>query len=66
MTTFLLPSTPVTSLDGYLAADVGGGGVASAQHLEPAGHHRDLRCGRAPRTWRKRPDWTYEPDVETE
>jgi NADH:ubiquinone oxidoreductase subunit F (NADH-binding) len=35
MTTFLLPSTPITSLDAYLATDVGGVGVATAQRLGP-------------------------------
>ena len=35
MTTFLLPSTPITSLDEYLATDVGGVGVATAQRLGP-------------------------------
>ncbi|MCB1015205.1 MAG: hypothetical protein KDB10_08820 [Acidimicrobiales bacterium] len=35
MTTFLLPTTPITSLDEYLATDVGGVGVATAQRLGP-------------------------------
>jgi NADH-quinone oxidoreductase subunit F len=35
MTTFLLPSTPVTTLDEYLASDVGGVGVDTAQRLGP-------------------------------
>ena len=35
MTTFLLPSTPISSLEEYLATDVGGVGVATAQRLGP-------------------------------
>ena len=35
MTTCLLPSTPVASLEEYLATDVGGVGVATAQRLGP-------------------------------
>jgi NADH:ubiquinone oxidoreductase subunit F (NADH-binding) len=37
MTTFLLPSAPISSLDEYLATDVGGVGVATAQSLGPRG-----------------------------
>jgi NADH:ubiquinone oxidoreductase subunit F (NADH-binding) len=35
MRTFLLPPTPIGSLDEYLATDVGGVGVATAQRLGP-------------------------------
>src|SRR5688500_17749735 len=35
MTTFLLPSAPVTSLEEYLATEVGGLGVETAQRLGP-------------------------------
>lgn len=35
LTTFLLPTTAITSLDEYLATEVGGLGVASAQRLGP-------------------------------
>ena len=35
MTTFLLPSSPIASLDQYLATEVGGVGVAAAQRLGP-------------------------------
>jgi hypothetical protein len=35
MTTFVLPTTPIASLDEYLATDVGGVGVATAQRLGP-------------------------------
>jgi NADH-quinone oxidoreductase subunit F len=35
MSTFLLPQTPVSSVDEYLAGDVGGVGVATAQRLGP-------------------------------
>jgi NADH-quinone oxidoreductase subunit F len=35
MTTFLLPRTPVSSVEEYLAGDVGGVGVATAQRLGP-------------------------------
>ena len=35
MTTFLLPPTPVSSVEEYLAGDVGGVGVATAQRLGP-------------------------------
>ena len=35
MTTFLLPASPITSLDEYLATDVGGVGVETAQRLGP-------------------------------
>ncbi|MGE3447796.1 MAG: NADH-ubiquinone oxidoreductase-F iron-sulfur binding region domain-containing protein [Microbacteriaceae bacterium] len=35
MTTYLLPTTPITSLDEYLATGVGGVGVATAQRLGP-------------------------------
>ena len=31
MTTFLLPAEPVTSLEAYLATDIGGTGVRRAQ-----------------------------------
>jgi NADH:ubiquinone oxidoreductase subunit F (NADH-binding) len=37
MTTFLLPSAPISSLDEYLATDTGGIGVAAAQSLGPRG-----------------------------
>ena len=36
MTTFLLPDEPITSLDAYLATEVGGKGVARAQQLGAA------------------------------
>src|SRR6476646_4634868 len=36
MTTFLLPTEPITSLDAYLATDVGGLGVQRAQEHGPA------------------------------
>ncbi len=36
MGTFLLPADPVTSLDAYLATEVGGRGVEAAQRLGPA------------------------------
>ena len=36
MNPFLLPGDPVTSLDGYLAGETGGLGVARAQELGPA------------------------------
>ena len=35
MTTFLLPRTPVSSVEEYLAGDVGGVGVATAQRMGP-------------------------------
>lgn len=35
MTTFLLPAAPITSFDEYLATEVGGIGVATAQRLGP-------------------------------
>jgi NADH:ubiquinone oxidoreductase subunit F (NADH-binding) len=35
MTTYLLPTAPVRSLDEYLATEVGGAGVATAQRLGP-------------------------------
>ena len=35
MTTYLLPRTPITSLDQYLATGVGGVGVATAQRVGP-------------------------------
>jgi NADH:ubiquinone oxidoreductase subunit F (NADH-binding) len=35
VSTFLLPTSPVTSLEQYLAGDVGGSGVAAAQDLGP-------------------------------
>jgi NADH:ubiquinone oxidoreductase subunit F (NADH-binding) len=35
MTAFLLPSAPITSLDAYLATDIGGLGVNGAQKLGP-------------------------------
>jgi len=35
MTTFLLPSEPITSLDAYLATEVGGLGVKRAQEIGP-------------------------------
>ncbi len=34
-TTFLLPTSPITSLDAYLATDAGGVGVETAQRLGP-------------------------------
>lgn len=37
ITTFLLPSADITSLDAYLATPAGGAGVARAQELGPAG-----------------------------
>lgn len=36
MTTFLLPTEPITSFDAYLATDTGGAGVRRAQDLGPA------------------------------
>jgi NADH:ubiquinone oxidoreductase subunit F (NADH-binding) len=36
MATHLLPATPITALDDYLATDIGGVGVATAQQLGPA------------------------------
>ena len=36
MPTFLLPTEPITSLDAYLATDIGGLGVARAQQIGPA------------------------------
>ena len=36
MTTFLLPDDPVTSLDAYLASEIGGLGIDRAQRLGPA------------------------------
>jgi NADH-quinone oxidoreductase subunit F len=36
MPTFLLPDDPVTSLDAYLASDIGGLGVERAQRIGPA------------------------------
>jgi NADH:ubiquinone oxidoreductase subunit F (NADH-binding) len=36
MTTFLLPAAPITSLEEYLATEVGGVGVAAAQRLGPS------------------------------
>jgi len=36
MTTFLLPTTPIESLDAYLATPAGGKGVARAQEIGPA------------------------------
>lgn len=36
MTPFLLPSTPITTIDQYLATDVGGKGVAEAVRLGPS------------------------------
>ncbi len=35
MTTFLLATEPVTSLDQYLSSDVGGRGIEKAQQLGP-------------------------------
>ena len=35
MTTFLLPTTPISSLDAYLATPTGGAGVARAQQIGP-------------------------------
>jgi hypothetical protein len=36
MTPFLLPTTPITSLDEYLVTEIGGLGVATSQRLGPA------------------------------
>ena len=36
MPTFLLPAEPVTSLDAYLASDIGGLGIERAQRIGPA------------------------------
>lgn len=36
MTTFLLPTEPITSFDAYMATDTGGAGVRRAQDLGPA------------------------------
>ncbi len=36
MTTFLLPTVPITSLDAYLATNTGGSGIVRAQDLGPA------------------------------
>ncbi|MBK8332613.1 MAG: hypothetical protein IPL07_09545 [Acidimicrobiaceae bacterium] len=36
MTTFLLPTEPITSLDAYLATDTGGQGIRRAQDLGAA------------------------------
>jgi len=35
MSTFLLPSEPIESLDAYLASDTGGSGVRRAHELGP-------------------------------
>ena len=35
MSTFLLPEHPITSIDDYLATDVGGAGVETAERLGP-------------------------------
>jgi NADH:ubiquinone oxidoreductase subunit F (NADH-binding) len=35
MSTFLLPPAPITSVEAYLATDVGGSGVAAAQRIGP-------------------------------
>src|SRR5690349_13604857 len=40
--TFLLPATPITSLDEYLATDSGGRGVARAQELGPEGTRAEI------------------------
>jgi NADH-quinone oxidoreductase subunit F len=37
MTTFLVPDDPVTSLDAYLASEIGGLGIERAQRVGPAG-----------------------------
>src|SRR5688500_5541545 len=36
MTTFLLPRDPITSIDAYLATEIGGRGIERAQRLGPA------------------------------
>ena len=36
MGTYLLPAEPITSIDQYLATDVGGAGVEAAMRLGPA------------------------------
>src|SRR5688500_12977247 len=36
MSTFLLPREPITSLDAYLATEIGGRGIDRAQRLGPA------------------------------
>jgi len=41
--TFLLPPEPITSLDAYLATDVGGLGLARAQELGPAATIEEIR-----------------------
>ncbi|MGZ4694903.1 MAG: hypothetical protein ACXWA3_14875, partial [Acidimicrobiales bacterium] len=43
MPTFLLPSEPITSLDAYLATDVGGLGIQRAQALGPAATIDEVR-----------------------
>jgi NADH:ubiquinone oxidoreductase subunit F (NADH-binding) len=40
--TFLLPATPITSVDQYLATEIGGRGVARAQELGPAGTRAEI------------------------
>lgn len=46
MTTFLLPVEPITSLNAYLATDVGGVGIQRAHHLGSAATiHEVLRSG---------------------
>jgi NADH:ubiquinone oxidoreductase subunit F (NADH-binding) len=46
MATYLLPGAPITSIDEWLATDVGGLGVARAQALGPAGTRQEvLRSG---------------------
>ena len=37
MATFLLPQVPITTIDAYLASEVGGRGIERAQQLGPAG-----------------------------
>ena len=43
MPTFLLPAEPITSLDAYLATDVGGLGIQRAQALGPAATIEEVR-----------------------
>ena len=49
MTTFLLPTEPITSLDAYLVTDTGGQGIRRAQDLGAAATIDEvLRRGRGP------------------
>ena len=54
MPTFLLPDDPVTSLDAYLATDIGGLGIERAQRIGPAATIDAVARLRAARPGRRR------------